>query len=264
MELPQCHVGTNGRCSAAGCALVAKPSEETPYSALALAELAQAAGVPDGLFSVITGQPDPIGQTLCASESIRKLSFTGSTTVGRLLAAQCAPSVKRLSLELGGNAPFIVFEDANMDQVISGAMANKFRNCGQTCIASNRFLIHQSRVDEFATQIVEQVRTLNMGHGTQSDVQIGPLINQRGLKKSNGVLMTHWNMERSSTSVVNPPRVYFWPRQFSVESPPKWPLRQKKYSGPSSLSKHSNQMKKPLRSQMLHNGAWQRTHSRKT
>jgi succinate-semialdehyde dehydrogenase/glutarate-semialdehyde dehydrogenase len=177
-----------GAALAAGCALVAKPSEETPVSALALAELAQKAGLPDGLFSVVTGQPDPIGRALCASEIVRKLSFTGSTAVGRLLMERCAPTVKRLSLELGGNAPFIVFDDADMEKVIDGAMASKFRNCGQTCIASNRFLVHASRVDEFAQTITEQVSKLRVGHGLEKGVQIGPLINAAGLAKVQRIL----------------------------------------------------------------------------
>ena len=177
-----------GAALAAGCSLVAKPSEETPFSALALAELVQRAGAPDGLFSVITGQPADIGRALCKSPTVRKLSFTGSTAVGRLLMAQCAPTVKRLSLELGGNAPFIVFDDADMATVLDAAMASKFRNCGQTCIASNRFLIHHSRVEEFAQGIVTRIGSLRVGHGLEPDVQIGPMINEKGLTKVHRVV----------------------------------------------------------------------------
>src|SRR5258705_9518552 len=134
---------------AAGCTVVGKPASERPLTMLALAELAEAAGVPAGVVNVVTGEAARIGARLCADPRVRKLSFTGSTGVGRLLAAQCAPDLKRLSLELGGNAPFVVFDDADLDRAVAGAMIAKFRNAGQSCVAANRFIVHHAIAPRF-------------------------------------------------------------------------------------------------------------------
>lgn len=168
---------------AAGCTMVVKPAEATPYSALALAVLAEEAGVPAGVFSVVTGVAKEIGGEMTANPSVRKLSFTGSTEVGRLLAKQCAETIKKVSLELGGNAPFIVFDDADLDQAVAGAMASKFRNCGQACVASNRFYVHDTVYDDFAARLVKAVSKLRTGNGTDPDVDLGPLIDKAAVEK---------------------------------------------------------------------------------
>jgi succinate-semialdehyde dehydrogenase/glutarate-semialdehyde dehydrogenase len=168
---------------AAGCTMVLKPSELTPLSALALAALAERAGIPPGVFNVVTGDPAAIGGELCASPTVRKLSFTGSTAVGRRLMAQCAPTVKKLSLELGGNAPFIVFDDADLDAAVEGAIASKFRNTGQTCVCANRFYVQDRVYNAFAEKLVDAVRRLQVGEGTQDGVTQGPLINAGAVQK---------------------------------------------------------------------------------
>jgi succinate-semialdehyde dehydrogenase/glutarate-semialdehyde dehydrogenase len=168
---------------AAGCPVVVKPAEATPLSALALAVLAEQAGFPAGVFNVVTGKPAEIGSELCANPIVRKLSFTGSTGVGRLLMAQCAPTIKKLSLELGGNAPFIVFDDADVNAAVDGAMAAKYRNTGQTCVCANRFLIQSGIYEEFAAKFAEKARSLKVGDGTEAGVAQGPLINAAGLAK---------------------------------------------------------------------------------
>lgn len=168
---------------AAGCTIVVKPDEETPFTALALAVLAEEAGMPIGVLNMITGIPEKIGAEFCANPIVRKLSFTGSTTVGRLLMQQCAPTLKKLSLELGGNAPFIVFDDANLDAAVDGAIASKFRNTGQTCVCANRILVHDSIYAEFTKKFVHAVSQLKVGNGLASEVQQGPLINQSALDK---------------------------------------------------------------------------------
>lgn len=171
---------------AVGCTVVVKPAEQTPLTALALAVLAERAGIPPGVFNVVTGDGDAaiqIGGTLTADMRIRKLSFTGSTQVGRLLMAQSAPSLKRLSLELGGNAPFIVFEDADLDAAVSGAIACKFRNSGQVCVSVNRFLVHEKVMDAFTEKLTAKVSALSVGYGFDKDAQVGPLIDAAGLAK---------------------------------------------------------------------------------
>ena len=168
---------------AAGCPVVVKPAEQTPLSALALAALAEQAGMPAGIFNVITGNPAEIGGELTANPTVRKLSFTGSTAVGRLLMAQCAPTVKKVSLELGGNAPFIVFNDADVDAAVDGAIAAKYRNTGQTCVCANRFLIQSGIYEAFATKFAAKVSEMKVGAGTESGVVQGPLINAAGLAK---------------------------------------------------------------------------------
>ena len=168
---------------AAGCTVVLKPSELTPFSALALGELALEAGFPPGVFNLITGHPDPIGKVLCSDPRVRKLSFTGSTRVGKLLYAQCGDTVKRLSLELGGNAPFLVFEDADLERAVEGAMASKFRNTGQTCVCANRFLVQKKVTSKFGALLGAAVKKLKVGPGTETGVEQGPLINQSALAK---------------------------------------------------------------------------------
>jgi succinate-semialdehyde dehydrogenase/glutarate-semialdehyde dehydrogenase len=172
-----------GPALAAGCTFVCKPAPQTPYSALALAELALRAGVPAGVFSVVTGDATAIGGELTANPLVRKLSFTGSTAVGKLLMAQCAGTVKKLSLELGGNAPFIVFDDADLDAAVQGAMTSKYRNTGQTCVCANRLLVQDGIYDEFARRLVAAVSGLRVGDGLAGPTDQGPLIDERALAK---------------------------------------------------------------------------------
>ncbi len=168
---------------AAGCTMIVKPAEQTPLSALALAALAERAGIPPGVFSVVTGSARQIGAVLTASTAVRKLTFTGSTEVGRLLIGQCAGTVKRLSMELGGNAPFIVFDDADLDAAVAGALASKYRNAGQTCVCSNRFLVQDGIYDRFAARLSEAVAAMTVGNGLEDGVQQGPLIDAAALAK---------------------------------------------------------------------------------
>ncbi|MDE2583969.1 MAG: NADP-dependent succinate-semialdehyde dehydrogenase [Betaproteobacteria bacterium] len=168
---------------AAGCTVVVKPAEQTPLTALALAELAHRAGFPAGVFNVITGDPVAIGGELTTNPTVRKLSFTGSTEVGRLLMGQCAPSLKKLSLELGGNAPFIVFDDADLDAAVEGAMISKYRNTGQTCVCANRLLVQDGVYEDFAAKLAAKVAGLKVGLGTETGVTQGPLIDTDALAK---------------------------------------------------------------------------------
>jgi succinate-semialdehyde dehydrogenase / glutarate-semialdehyde dehydrogenase len=172
-----------GPALAAGCTMILKPSEETPLSAFALAVLSEEAGIPAGVFNVVSGDAIAIGPALTESPDVRKLSFTGSTRVGKLLAAQSASTLKKLSLELGGNAPFIVFDDADLDAAVQGAMASKFRNTGQTCVCVNRFLVQQGVYEAFTQRLTEAVRKLRVGNGLEHEVDLGPLINRAALQK---------------------------------------------------------------------------------
>ncbi|MGB6242850.1 MAG: NADP-dependent succinate-semialdehyde dehydrogenase [Castellaniella sp.] len=172
-----------GAALAAGCPLVVKPAEQTPFSALALAVLAEEAGVPAGVFSIVTGDAVAIGGEMTSSDLVRKVSFTGSTEVGRLLMKQCAPSIKKLSLELGGNAPFIVFDDADLDAAVEGAVASKYRNAGQTCVCTNRFYIQDSVYDAFSQKLVQAVGKLRVGNGAEEGVTQGPLIDADAVAK---------------------------------------------------------------------------------
>jgi succinate-semialdehyde dehydrogenase/glutarate-semialdehyde dehydrogenase len=172
-----------GPALAAGCTMVLKPSEETPLSALALAELAAEAGIPAGVFNVVSGDAAAIGGALMASPLVRKLTFTGSTRTGRLLMRQAADSIMKVSLELGGNAPFIVFEDADLDEAVRGAMASKFRNTGQTCVCVNRFYVHASVYDSFAAKLTAAVAGLRVGDALAGPTDQGPLINEAALAK---------------------------------------------------------------------------------
>jgi succinate-semialdehyde dehydrogenase/glutarate-semialdehyde dehydrogenase len=168
---------------AAGCPVIVKPSEMTPFSALALAELAIRAGIPANVFHVLTGTPQDIGAAITSSSQVRKLSFTGSTRVGALLMRQCSDTIKRISLELGGNAPLIVFEDADLDLAVKAAMASKFRNAGQTCVCANRILVHSAIHDEFASRLGAEVERLKVAAGMEEGATIGPLINDAAVRK---------------------------------------------------------------------------------
>ncbi len=172
-----------GPALAAGCTMVLKPASQTPYSALALAALAEKAGVPAGVFSVVTGSAGEIGGELTANPIVRKLTFTGSTEIGVKLAAQCAPTVKKLSLELGGNAPFIVFDDADLDAAVEGALASKYRNTGQTCVCANRLLVQDSVYDAFAEKLAAAVAKLKVGNGLEGGTSQGPLIDMNAVEK---------------------------------------------------------------------------------
>ena len=171
---------------AAGCTIVIKPAEQTPLSALALAELAMRAGMPAGVLNVITGDAEQsivLGRVLCGSSVVRHLSFTGSTPVGRILMQQCAPTLKKLALELGGHAPFIVFDDADVDAAVEGALQSKFRNAGQTCVCTNRFYVHESIYEEFLAKFAVAIKKVVVGDGTQAGVRQGPLIDQQAITK---------------------------------------------------------------------------------
>lgn len=172
-----------GPALAAGCTVVLKPATATPFSALALAELGERAGLPPGVFNVITGASGAIGAELTSNPLVRKLSFTGSTEIGKQLLAQCATTVKKVSLELGGNAPFIVFEDADLDAAVVGAIASKYRNTGQTCVCTNRFLVQDSIYESFSAKLIEAVSRLKVGDGLKMDVQQGPLIDMAAVEK---------------------------------------------------------------------------------
>jgi succinate-semialdehyde dehydrogenase / glutarate-semialdehyde dehydrogenase len=171
---------------AAGCTIIIKPAEQTPLSALAMAELAERAGIPKGVINVITADAQrsiEVGKVLCDSPIVRKLSFTGSTPVGRILMAQSAPTIKKLSLELGGHAPFIVFDDADLDAAVEGAMISKYRNAGQTCVCTNRFYAQAGIYDAFVKKLAEKAKTLKVGNGFEAGVNTGPLIEQQAIDK---------------------------------------------------------------------------------
>src|SRR5471032_2975563 len=172
-----------GPALAAGCPMVLKPAESTPYCALALAVLAERAGVPASVFSVVTVTPKDIGAEMTSNPTVRKLTFTGSTAVGRLLMEQCSPTIKKLSLELGGNAPFIVFDDADLDAAVEGALASKYRNAGQTCVCANRIYVQDGVYEQFADKLVAAVARLKVGNGVEEGVTQGPLIDERAVQK---------------------------------------------------------------------------------
>ena len=172
-----------GPALAAGCTMVLKPASQTPYSALALAELAERAGIPKGVFSVITGSAGEVGGELTGNPIVRKLSFTGSTEIGRQLMAECAQDIKKVSLELGGNAPFIVFDDADLDAAVDGALISKYRNNGQTCVCANRLYVQDGVYDAFVEKLKAAVAKLNIGNGLESGVTTGPLIDSKAVAK---------------------------------------------------------------------------------
>ncbi|MBR9859342.1 NAD-dependent succinate-semialdehyde dehydrogenase [bacterium] len=169
---------------AAGCTAVIKPAEDTPLSALAMAYLAEQAGIPNGVLNVITtSDSSTVGKVLCADDRIKKLSFTGSTKVGKILMEQCSPTLKKLSMELGGNAPMIILDDADIDKAVSGTIASKFRNAGQTCVCANRIYVHESIYDTFIEKLENRIKKIKAGSGLESDSKIGPLINQAAVDK---------------------------------------------------------------------------------
>lgn len=172
-----------GPALAAGCTMVLKPASQTPFSALALAKLAQRAGIPDGVFNVVTGSASEVGNELTGNPLVRKLSFTGSTEIGRQLMQQCAKDIKKVSLELGGNAPFIVFDDADLDKAVEGALASKFRNAGQTCVCANRLYVQDGVYDAFAKKLQAAVEKLTLGDGLAQGVTTGPLIDEKAVAK---------------------------------------------------------------------------------
>ena len=172
-----------GPALAVGCTMVLKPASETPLTALALAALAEKAGIPKGVFNVITGKASVIGKELTSNPAVRMLTFTGSTEVGRTLMAQCAPTIKKLGLELGGNAPFIVFDDADLDKAVQGAIASKYRNAGQTCVCANRIYVQDKVYDAFAEKLAAEVKKMKVGPGTDEGVTTGPLINKAAVDK---------------------------------------------------------------------------------
>ena len=172
-----------GPALAAGCTMVLKPASQTPFSALALAELANRAGIPAGVFNVVTGSAGAVGGELTSNPLVRKLSFTGSTEIGRQLMEQCAKDIKKVSLELGGNAPFIVFDDADLDKAVEGALASKFRNVGQTCVCANRLYVQDGVYDRFAEKLQQAVEKLRIGDGLQDGVTTGPLIDEKAVAK---------------------------------------------------------------------------------
>jgi succinate-semialdehyde dehydrogenase / glutarate-semialdehyde dehydrogenase len=172
-----------GPALAVGCTMVLKPASETPLTALALAALAEEAGIPKGVFNVITGKASAVGKELTSNPDVRMLTFTGSTEIGRILMAQCAPTIKKLGLELGGNAPFIVFDDADLDKAVQGAMASKYRNAGQTCVCANRIYVQAGVYDAFAEKLAAEVSGMKVGPGTAEGVTTGPLINKAAVEK---------------------------------------------------------------------------------
>ena len=228
---------------AVGCPVVVKPSELTPFSALALAELADRAGLPSGLFNVVVGaDAAAIGSELCANPTVRKLGFTGSTAVGKLLMRQAASTVKKVSLELGGNAPLLVFDDADLDAAVDGAVASKFRNAGQTCVCANRILVQEGIYDAFATKLAESVGTLRQGSGFDDGARLGPLINARAVAKAEahvqdalgkgatlllggsrvpelGVLFRADRARRCDLGDADCPRRDLWPRRAALPIP---------------------------------------------
>jgi succinate-semialdehyde dehydrogenase/glutarate-semialdehyde dehydrogenase len=172
-----------GPALGAGCTIVIKPAQQTPFSALAMAELAQRAGIPDGVINVVTGNAAAIGGEFTGNDKVRKLSFTGSTAVGKLLMAQCSKTVKKVALELGGNAPFLVLDDADLDAAVTGAIQSKYRNTGQTCVCANRFIVQSKVYGLFAEKLTAAVRQLRVGNGLEGETDQGPLIDTKALAK---------------------------------------------------------------------------------
>ncbi|MCD6046742.1 MAG: gabD [Gammaproteobacteria bacterium] len=221
---------------AAGCTVVLKPSDLTPFSALALAKLAEEAGFPKGVFNVITGDAQPIGLTLCEDARVRKISFTGSTRVGQWLMAHSADTVKRLSLELGGNAPFIIFEDADLDNALAGLMASKFRNSGQTCVCANRVLVHEKVYASFVEKLIPAVNNLTVGSALlEEKTQVGPLINQAGLDKVNRLVQDAINKGASCVAggkVLNEFSGFFYSPTILVDVTAEMVIFQEEIFGP--------------------------------
>lgn len=248
-----------GPALAAGCTMVLKPASQTPFSALALAELAQRAGIPAGVFNVVTGSAGDIGGELTSNPLVRKLSFTGSTEIGRQLMEQCAKDIKKVSLELGGNAPFIVFDDADLDKAVEGALASKFRNAGQTCVCANRLYVQDGVYDRFAEKLNQAVNKLAVGDGLQADVAIGPLIDEKPWRKSRNISPMRWKKAPASLRAVkrtnwaatsfNRP---FWRMFLITRKSPK-----KRHSGRSRLCSASATRRTSSGRLTILNSAWQ-------
>ncbi|HSV46587.1 MAG TPA: NAD-dependent succinate-semialdehyde dehydrogenase [Ramlibacter sp.] len=219
---------------AAGCTVLLKPAPQTPFSAMALCVLAERAGLPMGVLSVLTGDAIPIGRAFSESRIIRKISFTGSTAVGKVLMAQSAATVKKLSLELGGNAPFIVFDDADVDAAVAGAMASKFRNAGQTCVCVNRFYAQRGIHDLFVEKLKVAVGRLRVGEGTQEGVTIGPLVNAQALRKVTALVDQAVGAGATIELAVSPPHAQgnFYPPTVLTGISPAMALAQDEIFGP--------------------------------
>jgi len=229
---------------AAGCTVVVKPAEDTPLSALAMAELAERAGFPAGCFNVVVGNPQEIGAELTGSPLVRKLSFTGSTAVGKLLEEQCAPTLKRTTMELGGNAPFIVFDDADLDDAIAGALLSKYRNSGQTCVCANRFLVQDSIYDEFCERLVAATGELVLGNGADEGVTQGPLINTDAIEKVSGLVEA--SIEAGADCVMGGDRAdlgeCFYPHTVLRDVTPDMPVFRNEIFGPvAALTRFSDE-----------------------
>jgi succinate-semialdehyde dehydrogenase / glutarate-semialdehyde dehydrogenase len=217
---------------AAGCTVVLKPAEQTPLSAFALAELASRAGFPKGVFNVLTGDAPSIGRELTTNPAVRKVTFTGSTEVGRILMRQSADTIKKLSLELGGNAPFIVFDDADVDAAVDGAIASKYRNAGQTCVCANRLYVQEGVYDAFATKLAAKVGAMKVGPGTEQGVVIGPLIDQQGLAKVEAHVKDA--LAKGGKALVGGRKVngLFFQPTVLTEANPSWQLNREETFGP--------------------------------
>ncbi len=229
---------------AAGCTLVVKPAEDTPLSALAMAELAERAGLPPGCFNVVVGDPKEIGAELTGSPLVRKLSFTGSTAVGKLLQEQCAATLKRTTMELGGNAPFIVFDDADLDAAVAGALVSKYRNSGQTCVCANRFLIQDSIYDEFCERLLAASNKLVLGNGADEGVTQGPLINTQAIEKVSSLVES--SIEAGAKCVMGgqPAELggSFYPHTILREVTPEMPVFRHEIFGPvAALTRFSDE-----------------------
>lgn len=220
---------------AAGCSIVAKPAAETPLSALALAYLAQEAGIPADVINIVTSSDAPaIGAEFTSNPTVRKISFTGSTAVGKLLIQQCAADVKRITLELGGNAPFIVFEDADLDAAVAGAMASKFRNAGQTCVCANRFYIQRDIYQAFTTKLIAAMRELRVGNGMDSGVSIGPLISHKAIQKAQSLVddAIAKGAQRAYQSPLTVTAGHFYPPTLLTHVPTDAALAEQEIFGP--------------------------------
>ena len=238
-----------GPALAAGCTVVAKPASQTPFSALALAVLAERAGIPNGVFNVLTGSATEIGGELTSNPTVRKISFTGSTAVGKVLMAQCAGTVKKVSLELGGNAPFIVFDDADLDAAVEGAIVSKYRNTGQTCVCANRLLVQSSVYDDFAARLARAVDKLKVGPGFDEGVSQGPLIDEAAVEKVESHIQDAVSKGASVTEgrkrVFNPADDSL-PLPCSPVSHPTWTSRARKRSVRSHHSSGSAPRPRPI------------------
>ncbi|HEX7764509.1 MAG TPA: NAD-dependent succinate-semialdehyde dehydrogenase [Cellvibrio sp.] len=220
---------------AAGCSVVAKPAAETPLSALALAYLAQEAGIPAGVINIVTSSDAPaIGAEFTSNPTVRKISFTGSTAVGKLLIQQCAADIKRITLELGGNAPFIVFDDADLDAAVAGAIASKFRNAGQTCVCANRFYIQRDIYQAFTTRLIAAMRELRVGNGMDSDVSMGPLISHKAIQKAQRLVddAVAKGAQRAYQSPLTVTAGHFYPPTLLTHVPTDAALAEQEIFGP--------------------------------